>query len=155
MNDFDPRTARLESKWAGVGKDLLLALGILCLYSVVKLLLDFLVLQAIQGVVFGGGRGDLAFWALGSISAFLSSIVCGYVAAHYLRFSWALWAVLGVAVNWGAWEYASYRMSQYPESWDPWLRLLRAVLVLLLMPLVFLWQRRRLIARREAEGPDA
>ena len=155
MSDFDARTERLESKWPGVGKDLLLALGILCLYSVVKPILDFLVVQAIQGIVFHEDRGALLFWALLSISAFLSSIVCGYVAARYLRFSWAHWAVLGVAVNWGAWEYASYPMSHYPESWDPWLRLLRAVLVLVLMPVVFLWQKRRLNFRRETEGPDA
>ena len=155
MNDLDPRTTRPESKWAGVGKELLLALGILCLYSVVKLLLDFLVVQAIQGIVFGGRQGEALFWALVSIPAFVSSIVCGDIAARYLRFSWAHWAVLGVAVHWGVWEYASYPMSHFPESWDPWLRLLRAVLVLLLMPLVFLWQKRRLSSRREAEGPEA
>ncbi|MEO8277946.1 MAG: hypothetical protein ABI639_17180 [Thermoanaerobaculia bacterium] len=141
-----------ESAVQHEGRNLLLVLGIFGAYCVMRWLLDTVVILSVQHVTFQGNTANILLWAIFTISPVLCSIASGAVAARFLHFSWAFWALAGVALFWAFWEYRITWASAHPEWWEPWLGGLRALLILILIPAAFLWFQKKLGKERGLES---
>ena len=143
------RASDPEPRWQRWGRNLLLTLGIAQLVGYLSFALHALLGLLISNRIFAGTRGAMILEILQSLPPIAASAVTGYVAAYFLTFRRAAWAIFGFGA---AWAVAGFLTTQHHAELVGWalaIALVRAVLVSIGLPLLFLLKRRRLCAGAE------
>lgn len=136
-----------RGKWHSWGENALLALGMLCFYSLASMLTHVTVGGAVSNRVFSDRVGDFPWSGFtlrmltGLVPSALAAAITGYVAGMYLRFSKAGWVVVLLGVLCALTSFGG-QWFRAPAAWERGLEIAEPILIGLLLPAVF-WLKRR------------
>ncbi len=105
--------------------------------------------------VFSGPSGALQLHLLQTIPALLTAILMGFVAAYFLTFRYAEWALLLLGAIWSVSHFYSVQYFVQPERSQVAIQVSQAILIPLLLVVTFLAKRRLIRRASKHECPDA